>query len=129
VSIDTIRYYERHGLLPAPARRDSGYREYGPADVERLHFIRRSKDLGFALSEIAELLSLTAERQSDMSGVRRKAEERLRQVELKIQELDRVRHGLQALIDACPGRGELECCPIVAALSTEPTAAPAENSR
>ena len=117
VNIDTIRYYERNGLLPAPSRRASGYREYAPGDVERLRFIRRAKELGFALSEIAELLSLTADRRNDMQGVKRKAEERLEQVELKIKELQRVRRGLLKLIDACPGHGELASCPIVAALS------------
>jgi MerR family copper efflux transcriptional regulator len=117
VNIDTIRYYERNGLLPAPARRTSGYREYSSADVERLRFIRRSKDLGFTLAEIADLLSLTADRRHDMQGVKRKAEERLAQVEFRIAELRRVRNGLKKLIAACPGHGELAHCPIVTALS------------
>jgi MerR family transcriptional regulator, copper efflux regulator len=116
VNIDTIRYYERNGLLPAPARRASGYREYDGADVERLRFIRRAKELGFTLKAIADLLSLTADRRSDMRGVKRKAEERLEQVEFKIKELQRVRRGLRKLIAACPGHGELARCPIVAAL-------------
>jgi len=117
VNIDTIRYYERNGLLPAPTRRPSGYREYAAGDVERLRFIRRAKELGFALAEIAELLSLTANRHSDMRSVKRKAEERLTQIEFKIRELQRVRRGLQKLIAACPGQGELGHCPIVTALS------------
>lgn len=117
VPIDTIRYYERHGLLPAPQRRASGYREYAEADIERLRFIRRAKELGFTLTEIGELLSLTAQRGNDMRGVKAKAEERLEQVEHKIEELKRVRRGLKALIAACPGHGDLEGCPIVAALS------------
>jgi MerR family copper efflux transcriptional regulator len=116
VNIDTIRYYERNGLLPKPVRRASGYREYTAADLDRLSFIRRSKDLGFSLAEIAELLSLTAARTNDMRGVKKKAEERLEQVEFKIKELQRVRRGLKTLIAACPGHGELDGCPIVAAL-------------
>lgn len=116
VNIDTIRYYERNGLLPKPVRRASGYREYTAADLDRLSFIRRSKELGFSLAEIAELLSLTAARSNDMRGVKRKAEERLAHVEFKIKELQRVRRGLKTLIAACPGHGELEGCPIVAAL-------------
>lgn len=116
VNIDTVRYYERNGLLPTPLRRASGYREYTTTDVDRLLFIRRAKELGFTLAEIGELLSLTAARDSDMRGVKRKAEERLRQVEFKIKELQRVRRGLKALIDACPGHGELAACPIMAAL-------------
>ena len=117
VNVDTVRYYERQKLLLSPPRSPSGYREYGQADVDRLRFIRRSKELGFTLAEIAELLSLTADRHSDMHGVKRKAEERLEQVEIKIRELQRVKRGLKKLIAACPGHGELHGCPIVAALS------------
>jgi len=115
VNIDTIRYYERNGLLPEPTRRSSGYREYGSTDVARLRFILRAKDLGFTLVEIGELLSLSADH--DVRGVKRRAEERLDQVEHKIKELQRVRRGLKTLIDACPGHGDLERCPIIAALS------------
>ena len=117
VNIDTIRYYERNGLIPEPVRRVSGYREYEVADVRRLRFIVRAKDLGFTLAEIAELLSLSADR--DVGGVKRRAEQRLEQVEHKIEELQRVRRGLKTLVDACPGHGDLERCPIVAALSGE----------
>ena len=118
VNIDTIRYYERNGLIPKPVRRASGYREYDAEDVRRLRFILRAKELGFTLAEIGELLSLSADR--DVGGVKRRAEERLDQVEHKIKELRRVRNGLKTLIDACPGHGALESCPIVAALSGEP---------
>jgi MerR family copper efflux transcriptional regulator len=117
VNIDTIRYYERNGLLPEPVRRASGYRQYEAADARRLRFIVRAKDLGFTLAEIGELLSLSADR--DVRGVKRRAEQRLEQIDYKIQELQRVRRGLKTLIDACPGHGELERCPIVAALSGE----------
>jgi MerR family transcriptional regulator, copper efflux regulator len=117
VNIDTIRYYERQKVLPPPARSASGYRRYGETDLERLRFIRRSKELGFSLTEIKDLLSLTQDRGSDMRGVKRKAEQRLEQVERKIAELRRVKRGLKTLIAACPGKGELRGCPIVAALS------------
>jgi MerR family copper efflux transcriptional regulator len=117
VNIDTIRYYERNGLLPPPSRRASGYREYAQADLDRLRFIRRSKDLGFTLAEITELLSLTSGRDADMRGVKRKAQQRLEHVDHKIKELQRVRRGLKKLIDNCPGHGELRSCPIVAALN------------
>jgi MerR family transcriptional regulator, copper efflux regulator len=117
VNIDTIRYYERNQLLPPPARRSSGYREYEPADVKRLRFILRAKDLGFTLAEIGELLSLSVDR--DVRGVKRRAEQRLEQVEHKIKELQRVRRGLKTLIDACPGHGDPGRCPIIAALSEE----------
>jgi Hg(II)-responsive transcriptional regulator len=117
VNIDTVRYYERQGVLPPPTRNASGYRKYGEADLERLRFVRRAKDLGFSLTEIRDLLSLTRDRGSDMQGVKRKAEQRLAQVERKITELQRVKRGLRKLIAACPGRGELRACPIVGALS------------
>lgn len=117
VNIDTIRYYERNRLLPEPLRRLSGYREYGPTDIARLRFIMRAKDLGFTLAEIAELLSLSADR--DVRGVKRRAEAHLEQVEHKIKELQRVRRGLKTLVAACPGHGDLEQCPIIAALSEE----------
>ena len=123
VNIDTIRYYERQKLLPPAARTSSGYRQYTQPDLERLRFILRSKELGFTLAEIGDLLSLTKNRESDMRGVKRKAEQRLEQVELKIAELRRVKRGLEKLIDACPGRGELTSCPIVAALSGGTTGA------
>jgi MerR family copper efflux transcriptional regulator len=119
VKIDTVRYYERHGLLPKPVRRRSGYREYRDSDLEQLRFIRRAKTLGFSLEEISELLSLTADRDADMHGVKHRAEQRLEQVEQKIRELERVRGGLRELIDACPGHGELRACPIVTALTAE----------
>lgn len=118
VKIDTIRYYERHGLLPRAPRRESGYREYEADDVARLSFIRRAKELGFSLADIAELLSLSNERR-DVRGVKRKAEEHLADVERKIAELKRVQRGLKTLIDACPGHGDLAACPIVAALTAD----------
>jgi len=117
INIDTIRYYERNGLIPEPVRRASGYREYQAADLRRLRFILRAKDLGFTLTEIGELLSLSGDK--DVRGVKRRAEQRLEQVEYKIKELQRVRRGLKTLVDACPGHGDLEHCPIVAALSSE----------
>jgi MerR family copper efflux transcriptional regulator len=117
VNIDTIRYYERHGLLPRAARRESGYREYSRDDVARLSFVGRAKELGFSLADIAELLALSADRHNGVRGVKRKAEQRVADVEQRIRELQRVRRGLKKLIAACPGQGELATCPIVAALS------------
>jgi len=70
VNIDTIRYYERQGLLEPAARTASGYRTFDRADLERLRFILRSKSLGFTLAEISDLLSLTSSRASDIGAVR-----------------------------------------------------------
>jgi DNA-binding transcriptional MerR regulator len=74
VSIDTIRYYERQFLLAAASRSAAGYRKVGEPDLERLRFIRRSKDLGFSPTEIRELLSLTSDRDTDLQRVKHKAE-------------------------------------------------------
>ena len=117
MSIDTVRFYERQGLVPKPARRASGFRQFDQDDVRRLRFIRRSKELGFTLGDIGELLSLSAFEGADMAHVKDKAEERLGQVETKIRELQKMRRGLKTLIEACPGHGKLHQCPIIEALS------------
>ena len=119
VGVDTVRYYEREGILPPADRADSGYRRYRPDDVARLQFVRRAKALGFTLTEIAELLALSAQRGADMEAMRTAAETRLADVNAKLAELERMRAGLQTLITACPGHGALATCPILAALTQE----------
>lgn len=119
VGVDTVRYYEREGILPPADRADSGYRRYRPDDVARLQFVRRAKALGFTLTEIAELLALSAQRGADMEAMRTAAETRLADVNAKLAELERIRAGLQTLITACPGHGALATCPILAALTQE----------
>jgi MerR family copper efflux transcriptional regulator len=121
VGIDTVRYYERAGLLPEPPRRASGYRDYPADSVRRLHFIRRAKDLGFTLNEIGELLELSGPH-GDTAAVRKAAQDKLEVVERKLAELQRVRDGLRTLIEACPGHGPLRDCPILQALSAEENA-------
>lgn len=121
VGIDTIRYYEREGMIPAPLRTQSGYRDYRDADVARLRFVRRAKSLGFTLTEIRELLDLTASASDDMAGLNAKAQAKLDDVNGRIDELVRVRDALQQLVVACPGHGALDTCPIMAALSEEPS--------
>jgi MerR family copper efflux transcriptional regulator len=122
VAIDTIRYYEREGLLPEPARRASGYRAYDQDAIRRLRFIRRAKDLGFTLEEIRELLALSADRHRGVKGVKQRAQQRLATIDARIAELQRVRDGLGQLIEACPGHGAPERCPILQALAAEETA-------
>lgn len=117
VSIDTIRYYEREGLLPPPRRRPSGYREYGDGAVKRLRFIRHAKELGFSLEDIRELLSLSIDREQGVKGVKQRAQTRLAMVEERLAQLRRVRRGLKQLIVNCPGHGPLDECPILRALS------------
>lgn len=119
VAVDTVRFYERQGLLPAPQRQASGYRRYDEADVRRLRFIRRAKSLGFTLGEIQELLALSSRRGEDMVGLKAAALEKLADVDTKLTELQRIRVGLEALVAACPGHGALERCPILNALSED----------
>jgi MerR family copper efflux transcriptional regulator len=119
VAIDTIRYYEREGLIPPPARRPSGYREYPVETVDRLRFIRRAKVLGFTLSEIVELLTLTEQSRSDMHGMKAAAEAKLTLVNTKVKELHKIQQALRLLVDACPGHGSIDRCPIVHALKED----------
>ncbi len=119
VGIDTVRYYERNGLLPKPQRQASGYRHYESGDVERLQFVRRAKALGFSLVEIAELLALSARREEDMGAMKSAAAAKLADVEFRLAEMERVRDGLRDLIDACPGHGALGRCPILHALAED----------
>jgi MerR family transcriptional regulator, copper efflux regulator len=117
VAVDTVRYYERNQLLNPARRLASGYRRYGEAELKRLRFIRRAKALGFALEDIRALLSLSDER--NVAKVKRAAEAKLADIEQRIDELERIRGGLRALIRACPGHGRAEACPILNALSAE----------
>src|SRR3989338_7084100 len=95
VGIETLRFYEREGLIPEPPRRGSGYREYPPVIVDRIHFIKRAKDLGFTLAEIRELLSLSVGPKSTCADVKKKAEEKITEVEVKIADLKRIQKALQ----------------------------------
>jgi len=117
VGIDTVRYYERNGLLAPRTRLASGYRRYGELELARLRFIRRAQALGFTLKEIKELLALSAQR--DVARVKRSAQAKLTDVKSRIDALERMRDGLAALIEACPGHGRAADCPILRALNDE----------
>ena len=119
VPIDTVRYYEKQRLLPPPTRSASGYRHYEADDVLRLNFIRRAKVLGFTLDEIRDLLALSSARDGDMAAIRAAAADKLADVERRLAELTRMRDGLRTLVEACPGHGALDLCPIVGALGGE----------
>lgn len=119
VPIDTVRYYERQGLLPQPPRQPSGYRSFQTSDVVRLSFIKRAKALGFTLDEIRELLALSSRREDDMGSLKQAATQKLAGVEAKLAELTRIRDGLRTLVAACPGHGALDACPILHALDED----------
>jgi MerR family copper efflux transcriptional regulator len=116
VAVDTVRYYERNGLLPEPPRRASGYRIYPAAAVKRLRFIRRAKTLGFTLAEIGELLALAAPR-ADVRKVKHAAQTKLVLLDDKIADLERIRASLRQLVAHCPGHGDSADCPILNALN------------
>jgi MerR family transcriptional regulator, copper efflux regulator len=119
VGIDTVRYYERAGLLTPQSRLSSGYRRYSELELARLRFIRRAQALGFTLKEVRELLSLSALR--DVGRVKRSAQTKLTDVERRIAELEKVRAALAKLIAACPGHGRAADCPILRALGGDGT--------
>lgn len=120
VAIDTVRYYERNGLLTPAGRLASGYRRYGATELKRLRFIRRAKALGFSLNDIRVLLTLGDEH--DVAEVKRVAQSKRGDIEQRIAELERIRDGLDTLIAACPGHGRAEACPILDALTREASA-------
>src|SRR3974390_279474 len=101
VNVQTIRYYERRGLLPPPPRGTSGYRDLPPDTVRRVRFIKRAQDLGFSLDEIAELLELRSDSVRNRRRVRGVAEQRLQQVERKIADLGAIRDVLRMLVHRC----------------------------
>lgn len=118
-SIDTIRFYERKGLLAEPERSPSGYRHYQPDTLVQLRFIRRAKYLGFTLEEITELLSLSQDNSRGVKGVKERAQAHLGAIEERINELTRVKNSLEQMVDACPGHGATSTCPILRALTDE----------
>jgi MerR family mercuric resistance operon transcriptional regulator len=116
VGIETVRFYEREGLLQKPARKESGYRQYENGVVDRLRFIRRAKELGFSLKEIKELLALRVDPATTCAEVRKRAESKIADVEKKIEDLQRIKQALKKLTAACRGIGPISECPILEAL-------------
>ncbi|WIX32619.1 MerR family transcriptional regulator [Salinicola sp. JS01] len=117
VGVETIRFYERRGLIEQPPRPEGGgYRVYSEETVQRVQFIRRAQELGFSLREIAELLSLRTDHDTDAGEVWQRATAKLQDVDRKIERLQHIRRGLMTLLDRCPGEGPLRCCSIIDAL-------------
>ena len=118
-SVETIRFYEREGLLEHPARSASGYRNYPPEAVARLRMIRQAKELGFSLNEIKELLALRVAPGKSCSDVRARAERKIADIDQRIAALKRMKAALARLAAACAGRGPTSECPILEALELE----------
>ncbi len=117
LGIETIRFYEREKLIAAPPRSDSGYRQYPENTITRIHFIKRSKALGFTLREIRELLALSEDIKSDCEIFKDIALEKMEEIEQKIRYLKRMRNALKKLSVACPGNVSHRQCPILNALT------------
>lgn len=117
VGVETIRFYEREGLLPKPARTMSGYRSYPEDAIDRVLFIRRAKELGFTLEEIAELLALKVSHGKSCASVRQRALDKVTAIDRKLLDLRRMRKALDALVQRCSGHEGIDDCTILDALS------------
>ena len=115
VSAKMIRYYESIGLLPPADRTAAGYRIYSDADVHRLRFVRRARDLGFQMAEISELLGLWNDRSRHSADVRKLARTHIDELRGRMEQLQQMVDTLQELVDACAG-DERPDCPILAGL-------------
>jgi len=118
VNIETIRYYEKRGLIPEPPRRESGYRQYAPDTVGRITFIKRAQGLGFSLREITELLSLRVDPGTTSADIKMRAEAKLTDIDTKLRDLKMMKTALMKLTVACRGRGPISECPILDALES-----------
>ena len=117
VGVETIRFYERKGLIEQPRKpQDSGFRVYPEETVRRIVFIRQAQAIGFSLREIEELLELRAEPATDASDFRKQALAKRNEVELKVANLQSILKALDELICACPGQGSVRNCSILEAL-------------
>ncbi len=118
VGVETVRFYERRGLVRRPARPGAGYRSYPEDAVARIRFIRNAQTLGFTLQEVKELLALRVTAGSSCAAVRSRASAKVADVKRRMGELERIRSALEGLMVHCPGRGALADCSILDALDS-----------
>ena len=116
VNVETLRFYEREGLVPVPPRRVSGYREYPVESVRLIRFIKRAQELGFSLREVRELLALRVEPGTTCADVREKAQAKVTEVRQKIADLRAIERTLKTLTATCSGDGPVSDCPILESL-------------
>jgi Hg(II)-responsive transcriptional regulator len=117
VNVETLRFYEREGLLAEPPRRASGYREYPPEAVDLVLFIQRAKQLGFSLKEVKELLALREVPRATCSDVVVIAERKVADIDARISDLRAMRAALTKLLKQCPGSAPIAQCPIIESLA------------
>jgi MerR family copper efflux transcriptional regulator len=119
VTVETIRFYEKQGLIETPQRSASGYRQYPAETVKRVRFIQRAKEVGFTLKDISELLALRQEPGTSCADIKLRATQKIEEVDQKIQDLKRIREALGRMILKCRGRGALSQCPILEELELD----------
>jgi MerR family copper efflux transcriptional regulator len=113
VNVQTLRYYERRGLLPRTGRLASGYREYDPATVALVRFIKNAQELGFTLNEISELIALRANRSRSDEDVRQLATKKVEEMDRRIRQLTEMRDELAALVERCSQARCTDDCVII----------------
>ncbi len=121
VGIETIRFYERKGLLGKPPRTPSGYRAYPSEAIAKIQFIKRAKELGFSLLEISDLLSLATSPTATCADVKHRALAKVSAFKRRVTDLQRMNRALSRLIESCNGREPLDHCPIIECFETSPS--------
>jgi Hg(II)-responsive transcriptional regulator len=119
VNPQTLRYYERRGLLPEPERSTSGYRAYGPQAVELVRFVKRAQDLGFTLDDVASLLQLAEGGPESCDAAREMATEKIADLESRLADLQAIRGALARLVETCEQPPHRRECPILARLASD----------
>jgi Hg(II)-responsive transcriptional regulator len=118
VNIETVRYYERQGLIPPPPRKESGYRQFPKGSVDRVKFIKRAQGLGFSLKEIAGLLILKLECATTCGDIKKLADLKITEIERKIESLNKIKAELAGLAETCCENGRVHECPILIAIES-----------
>lgn len=121
IGIETIRFYEREGLIDDPPRTEAGYRQYPDDVILRVRFIRQAKELGFSLKDIKELLSLRLLPGTTCKDIRERTTRKIDEIEEKIQTLQKMKNILATLESKCKGHGPINTCPILGALDQGPS--------
>lgn len=119
VGVETVRYYERQGLIDKPKPQRTSFREYSTSVVDRIRFIKRAQELGFTLSEVAELLALSDQSGTSRKSVKELATKKLIAIREKLVDLRQMESTLATLVNDCSGKGPLAGCPIIEAITNK----------
>lgn len=119
VNLETLRYYERRGLLPEPLRSSSGYRQYPESEIKRIHFIKHAQGLGFSLKEIQELLAIKATTKASCQKTRTTVQGKIKDIDSKISLLEEIKKSLSTLEKQCAKKKPQTGCPIIEYLERE----------